>query len=190
MKTQTRSLRSLVENHPVVWLLATLLAGFSAGFATYGTILKVAKLETVRADELRDLNKAKKNLKDLRDNVGEPEKLSKTPMNLTFTSGIRNDDPIDRLVQGRVGESITVHIRWLDLTPLRPYYQRLEIRDPDRQILDVVKQPFIQPGTAQLRVWALFTPDLAGTYEIIVFLNDTEQGREVLNVVEGEAGPA
>lgn len=40
-------LKEQIENHPVVWVLATLLVGFGAGIAAYKAILEIAQLEVV-----------------------------------------------------------------------------------------------------------------------------------------------
>lgn len=42
-------LREKIENHPVVWFLGTLVAGFSAGLGTYHAILEIAHLKVVPA---------------------------------------------------------------------------------------------------------------------------------------------
>jgi hypothetical protein len=40
-------LKEKIENHPLVWFLSALLAGFLAGIATYKAILEIAQLEVV-----------------------------------------------------------------------------------------------------------------------------------------------
>lgn len=43
------SLRKRIENHPVIWFLGTLVAGFSAGLGAYHAILEIAHLKVVPA---------------------------------------------------------------------------------------------------------------------------------------------
>lgn len=40
-------IKERIKNHPVIWILATLLAGFTAGLAVYQAILEIAHLEVV-----------------------------------------------------------------------------------------------------------------------------------------------
>lgn len=47
------SLRSRIEEHPVLWALGSVLTGFLAGIGAYQGILRIAKLEVVSAYELQ-----------------------------------------------------------------------------------------------------------------------------------------
>ncbi len=41
------TIREKIENHPVLWILSTLLIGFTAGIGVYQSILEIAHLEVV-----------------------------------------------------------------------------------------------------------------------------------------------
>ena len=40
-------LKERIENHPVVWVLATLLLGFTAGIGAYKAVLEIAHLKVI-----------------------------------------------------------------------------------------------------------------------------------------------
>jgi len=40
-------LKERIENHPVVWVLATLLVGFTTGIGTYKAVLEIAQLKVI-----------------------------------------------------------------------------------------------------------------------------------------------
>jgi len=43
-------LKEKIENHPVIWTLGMLVAGFLAGIGAYSSILSIAKLQVVSSD--------------------------------------------------------------------------------------------------------------------------------------------
>ena len=61
-----KSLRELVEDNVVIFLLTTLLTGFLAGWTTYRTILAVSGRETIEKDKLERLEQAELDLAGLR----------------------------------------------------------------------------------------------------------------------------
>ena len=68
------SIKDSIEKNPVIWILGMLLAGFTAGFSAYKTILVVSKAEVISQNEFDRLMQLERKNSELVELLNEKNK--------------------------------------------------------------------------------------------------------------------